>query len=455
MTTAVLPGTAPTRTGEPLLAAVGRRSPGVAAALDEARAREHAARALPDADVAEVGIGSVLYRPDGGCTLRYEVHPGAPARAATLLVEVPPSSADTVVRAFPDDPGLPTLRAAVDPDRMRDVLGRVVPGTGGARAIGRCRVDVVHHPRRDRCVLRYRLSPGAGGSGELRHPALFGKVHADPARAAAGAEALRFLRTRAPVLADGIRLTVPRPLAVVPELRLGLAEAVPGRALVPELLRSVCAGEGGPAAVAELYDAVRTAGRAIAAVHGCATPAGGPPVRDLAGERTAVAGELAAVAEVWPDVASRLRVGLAREAAAEQDGPPLPVVLAHGDWTPGQVLLDGAGGVAVVDVDTLGPGEPALDLGRFLAYLHVAGMRRSQDAWPLLARLSTAFLDAYLEARPAAGAERRLLDRTAAFRGLALAHLGASASWQLKDGRLAAVLDVFDAGNRWTRGGTR
>ena len=59
---------------EPLQAAVGHRSPAVAAALDigqaRTRARAWAAEAAPGADVDDVRVGSVLYRPDGGATLR-------------------------------------------------------------------------------------------------------------------------------------------------------------------------------------------------------------------------------------------------------------------------------------------------------------------------------------------------------------------------------------------------
>jgi aminoglycoside phosphotransferase (APT) family kinase protein len=133
-------------------------------------------------------------------------------------------------------------------------------------------------------------------------------------------------------------------------------------------------------------------------------------------------------------------------------------MMAHGDFTPGQVLLDDAGRTALVDVDTLCLGEPALDLGRFLAYLHVAAVRRSSTAWPLLGDLTALFVESYLDtcaamgtAAPSTGDTRLLWARTALFRALTLARLGASACWQLKDDRLRAVVDVLDAGNDWMR----
>ena len=113
-----------------------------------------------------------------------------------------------------------------------------------------------------------------------------------------------------------------------------------------------------------MHTAVKEAGRVAAALHGCAyDPA--LPKRDLHGERAAAEAELERVGEVWPDSARLLRHRLSAALAADAGDDP-PLVLAHGDLTPGQLLMSVLG-VAVVDVDTLCRAEPALDLGRFLA----------------------------------------------------------------------------------------
>src|SRR5687768_13682885 len=94
--------------GDSLRAAVAQRSPAVASALDDeqssAWARAWAARALPDSVVDTVRVRSVLYRPDGSWTLRYLVQLSPGHRERMLLVEVPPSASDVVIRPFPDDP---------------------------------------------------------------------------------------------------------------------------------------------------------------------------------------------------------------------------------------------------------------------------------------------------------------------------------------------------------------
>ena len=319
----------------------------------------------------------------------------------------------------------------------------MLPGTGGERAVARCAVEVVRYPRAGRCVLRYRLAVGAGGPGELRHPVTFGKVYADDSGAEVAASSLRLLRRE--LAAAGAPVVVPRPLAVVAPLRLVLTEALAGRPGLPDLLRK-------SADEASLSAAVRTAARVAAAVHACSPSGAALPVRTPAGERAATQRELASLEPLWPEAVARLRQGAARamEATEDLEAPHAPV-LAHGDLTPGQLLLDGSAVAGLVDVDTLCLAEPALDLGRFLAYLQVAGRRGSMPP-PLLADLTGLFVESYLEGRSGAAPGAQLLvERTAAYRDLTLARIGASACRQLKDDRLRAVVAVQDEGDDWMR----
>ena len=417
-----------------------------------AEARTWATRSASGAEVEAVRVGSVLCRSDRSATLRYHVRTAGP-REQTLLVEVPPDGRDLVVRPFPDDPGLPTLPQAVDPAIARTVLAGAVPGADSAE---RCDVEVVHHPRTGPCVLRYSM-PTPPGAPAPRHQTVFGKVYPDAGGAERAAAAMRLLRAELPPLLYGNRVLVPEPLAVDPSLRLGLAEAIPGRPLLAGLLRAALTG--GPTAGDHgwtLRGAVDMAGWVAASVHRCETGPGQPlPVRDIDGERTALKAELTQVGEFWPLAVSLLRSGVS-VAAGLRDvrREPAPSVLAHGDLTPAQLLL-ARGSVGLVDVDTLCRAEPALDLGRFLAYLHVAGIRcAGTAAWPLLEALSASFLRAYADATrywggapPAEG----VLDRVVAFRTLALGRMGAGACRQLKDDRLRAVVDVLGAGDRWMR----
>src|SRR3954464_11699920 len=102
----------------PLAAAVSRPAPGAGAALAReqagATARAWAQRVFPGQAVEAVTVGSVLYRPDGSCTLRYRARVAPAGRELLLLVAVPRAEPASVVHAFPADPALPTLARALD-----------------------------------------------------------------------------------------------------------------------------------------------------------------------------------------------------------------------------------------------------------------------------------------------------------------------------------------------------
>ena len=72
---------------------------------------------------------------------------------------------------------------------------------------------------------------------------MFGKVYGDGG-AATTASGLRVLRQGLAGLPDGAQVVVPRPLGVVPSLGLGLVETVPGRPLLPDLVKAACAAGG-------------------------------------------------------------------------------------------------------------------------------------------------------------------------------------------------------------------
>src|SRR3954454_12510413 len=73
------------------------------------------------------------------------------------------------------------------------------------------------------------------------------------------------------------------------------------------------------------------------------------------------------------------------------------LVLSHGDFTPSQVLLDGSSS-AVVDLDTLCWADPAQDLGRYLAQLHLlAAKYAGPTADDSVAELSAELLRGYGE----------------------------------------------------------
>jgi aminoglycoside phosphotransferase (APT) family kinase protein len=143
---------------------------------------------------------------------------------------------------------------------------------------------------------------------------------------------------------------------------------------------------------------------------------------------------------VWPDVVAHLTWELADVAAQADRLLAVPPTFCHGNFTPAQVLLHTTG-VGVVDFDVAAAAEPALDLGRFIAYLRFALAKQRSRAGPALAQ---AFLSAYADA-----AGRRIRDvdafasRVHLYERLSLLRLAAHACLQLKTSRLRTALSLL------------
>jgi hypothetical protein len=445
-------------------------------------------------------VGPVWLREDGGCQVRYTAVIGndADGHTATVSARVLPNAADgplaasssgraprtvpghwevrtglvawdpgagVILRAFPHDPDLPTLPAALDPTSIWPELGRATPGAAGAPSLPWGEVSVAHYPREGPCVLRYHLQPGRDEA--VPPPLAYGKVYPDD-RGALVSQVLTFLGGGLPRSPGPGRVRLPSPLAYLSGLRLLLTEAIPGTAALPALLAGPRPADGAPSPrsnepPARVADMISAAGAAAAALHAVHPGPGLPnslPARTLAGELASLRSELAIVQPFWPEIAAQVATvvtELSRQASRSADRPP---VLSHGDFTPGQLLfeLNGPGELGLIDFDAVCHAEPAHDLGRFLAYLHVAAVRRAgAGARPALGDLATAFLNSYDRAAcatsgPGAGIDYDTQRRVAAFRAAHLCRVALRACRRLKDDRARIALDLLaarDTGLEW------
>jgi aminoglycoside phosphotransferase (APT) family kinase protein len=130
-----------------------------------------------------------------------------------------------------------------------------------------------------------------------------------------------------------------------------------------------------------------------------------------------------------------------RAAAPSRPSPP---VVCHGDLTPGQVLLHETS-TGLLDVEGAGWGEPAADVGRFLAYLDARTARRTADgARPPSSPLGGLFVSAYADAGGPVGPDAAVfLARVGLYRATSLARMALSAARRLKDERLATALHLL------------
>jgi aminoglycoside phosphotransferase (APT) family kinase protein len=128
-------------------------------------------------------------------------------------------------------------------------------------------------------------------------------------------------------------------------------------------------------------------------------------------------------------------------------------VLCHGDFTPSQLLVDGARLSGLVDLDTVSWSDPALDLGRFLAHVDLLATKTSGPASEQYQiEIAGSLLRTYCRAWSGRDVlSRGLVRRVAVFRGLSLASSALRACRQLKDDRLRSALSLLDTANDWNR----
>jgi Phosphotransferase enzyme family len=295
--------------------------------------------ALPRATGAETGFGE----PGWACSL------------PDLRLEL---------RVQEHDEALPSLPMLIEPDAAARLLEPLLRRAGHDSAtITSCEPVVVRYKPGSRCTvvvhLRYAGTPGPT-------PVVL-KTHQGDKGESAWA-AMNALWERPETWRHAVRLA--EPIGYLPDERILVQGPVPEDSTLKDLAREAIA-DGSSVGLERLREELSRTAFALATVHTSGASYG----------RTATfEAELAEVTEVVdrlnlsvPELAvagAPLLRDLATRAAAD---PPDPVVPAHHDFRPAQVLLH-SGGVGFIDFDGACMAEPALDLGRFRAKLRDIGI---------------------------------------------------------------------------------
>jgi ABC-type multidrug transport system fused ATPase/permease subunit len=457
--------------------------PGLSTALDPSRMRgvitgAMGARRGRRAEVSDVMPGKAVLD-DTSCTLRYEVTVanGREAPASWLVgarVFAEPGTATTfmasrvealedgsqeglrsvpfgvtaaaideppmVLYAFPIDPELPTLLRAAGTDHMSGVLARSLPADFGRPTPGSLRIEVAHYPRKGHCLLRYLFRDPGGGV-----CVVYGKLGAGRGRPSDGAsQALHdALRGRA----SGPPVRIPRILSFVPELDLTLTESIPGIPIIASLVKQATIDPGSQVARMEVERAVEAAAEIAAAVHGSgASFSSTVSLPDRIGE---IRGRLLPLRSLAPRLAERLEGWSVELERFGSGGPAMRAVPSHGDYTPGQVLFKGNSSRGLVDLDAACAAEPALDVGRFSAYLRAvcykAGVRTGTPNGPLSQELCNRLVGRYGESAGFSIADREWLDyRVKAFEAETFLQMTMRSWYQLKPDRSLMALSLTE-----------
>ncbi len=278
--------------------------------------------------------------------------PGLPSVRAALLPEI-----KGLVEIYPVDRKMPGLLGAASAATVRQPLLAALSEDGDRAALEG--IELVRYKPGRKAVLRYRLRGGRRG-------AVYGRVHAD-GRGAALLDAGRAF------VAAGV--PTPGPLRYVPDPGLLLIEEAAGRRLAEHWEDEYDRWLPGVAEALALLHAARVENL--------------PPLARRNRE-SAVLAAARNIATVCPPAGPlALRVGATLAARlAESLNARAPV---HGDFYDDQVLVSDAG-IALLDFDAAGLGNPLLDVGNFLANVTADRGERPHEL----------FLDAYAALRPKA-----------------------------------------------------
>ena len=299
------------------------------------------------------------------------------------------------------DPALPGLAEALSPEAMTSRLARLTPLLDGEESAVSgpwqvAEVEILKHTPGRRCAIGYTLD----GPGVKRH--LFGKL-------LSGERGPGILETMGRIVAAIPRkvLLVPRPIDYLPDLRLLVTEYLDGIPLAPSLY------EGTSEAPARRIAAV------LATLHGCEARL----IRCWgAQDELANTGDWLARSPLNAPPPSGRAEGLlqmlSRRALLPPDISENPV---HRDFYAEQVLDCGGQG-ALLDLDDARLGDPALDIGNFLAHLKLrslqfVGLARGCERGRLV------FLEDYEQRRAGAADMETLRQRVAFYEATSLLRL--------------------------------
>lgn len=343
---------------------------------------------------------------------------------------------------FPIDGELSSLASATDDRRIREVLSATLPEVvDQSLTIEHVNAEPIEYARRYRAVLRYRLDALYHGKPTQR--IVYGKVFASKDGALLG-PTMAALRE---YLATARRYTfnVPLPLGWRPDMQLALMEEVPGQALLSKALKARFQGSTAQPPHMSLRNMIDASAHIAATLHSSPIKLGRR--RTLDEEIADIRGELADLQRISPELGQRLDTYLQQIAAYAEQSDPLPLGFCHGDYTYNQILFEGTR-AGLVDYDAVCQAEPALDLGHFLAYLKIAGLRarkaEGSQANDVVIELSDRFLKTYTNAMGGIGDVERFQIRVAVYQMISLIRR-AVRSWQkFKGNRLEHALVLIE-----------
>ena len=248
------------------------------------------------------------------------------------------------------DPAMPFLSRAMSPADAQAAFAKLA---GNADIIIES-IQLIRHKPGRRAVIEYRVRT----NGVAR--TLIGKARAK------GLDQKSFDVTKrlSVEFSDQSAVCIPRPCDVLPEFNMWFQEKVAGESATKLLLTD-----------AALTLAPRIA-KAAHAIHGSA--AAPSRTHTIGDEMQILAERLSAVSAAKPEWRERLRNVLSECRSLASSLAEAKLCPIHRDFHPGQLLVDGAR-LWLLDFDLFSLGDPAVDVGNFIAHVTELSLRHFND----------------------------------------------------------------------------
>ena len=301
------------------------------------------------------------------------------------------------VYRFPNDPALPSLTKAIDPQVISAALAEAMPEfQAGTARILRCDVRVLRFRPARRCTLRLKVWLRENESGAIYKRVLYGKIYHDLEKA--GHVYQQMLSLSSSVPAKNGHISFATASAFLPDLAMVLQDPIEG---VP--LDSFMSCDTETVNSRAIVGTVAAAS-ALAALHTSGLAAGKP--RSINSELARFKKRGARIGQVNPELGNNI-IKLADALSAWLDTLGqwgATTCLIHGDCKPAQFLIKDQQ-AALLDFDHCGMADPAVDVGTFLATLQQMQVKQTMKNRGKPARctdwlpgLKRQFLEAYCSA---------------------------------------------------------
>ena len=284
-----------------------------------------------------------------------------------------------ILYAFPNDAELDGLRLLSHPKKIQRALydhEALAPAGAWRISDRRLRLTTIRHKPEKRAVTRVDSRAVCRATGEKRKVRVYLRTYRDDQ----GAARHLFMQHLADSLADVPEIAVPKPIAYLDDRQTLMVDNAAGVTLTTELT--------GPTAPANLT----LTGAALARLHAC------PPAvvrqRPVADLLAAARDTGRTIAQLVPELRLEVASFLARLETQARELAPAEPRLVHGDFHPGQVLVQDQR-VVLLDFDRAHVGDALFDLGNFGANLTLLELSGELDNSEELTRR---FVDAYAAA---------------------------------------------------------